>query len=102
MSRTERFGIGEKIDTRLLDLMETLRRASYANIRDKIPLLERAIGIVDSARFFLQLAWEMKLISSEQYAAIGNPIEEVGRMVGGWKKGLLAKTSAPRAEERRG
>ena len=100
MGRDERFGIGSKIDTLLLDLLETLRVATYASGRDKLPLLTRAVGITDSLRFFVQIAWEAKLIPNKQFEEIGTRIEEAGRMIGGWRKGLLAKTP-PGGGERR-
>jgi len=31
------------------------------------------------------------LASSEKYADISNKLEEIGRMLGGWRKGLLDK-----------
>jgi len=92
MARDERFGIGAKIDTLFLDLLETLRAATYANISEKSRLLGVAIGKTDTLRFFMQIAWEAKLIPQKQFAEIGPRIEEVGRMIGGWRKGVIAKT----------
>lgn len=101
MPRTERFGIGERIDSRLLGLMELLRKASYSAIPQKIAILEQASLTTDSIRFFLQLAWEVELMPNVQYAPLANTVEEIGRMIGGWRKGLITKTSASSAEERR-
>lgn len=101
MGRDERFGIGSKIDALFLDLLETLRVATYAGGREKIPLLTRAVGITDSLRFFIQIAWEAKLIPNTQFEKIAIHIEGIGRMAGGWRKGLLAKTP-PEGGERKG
>ncbi len=92
MARTERFGIGKRIDGLYLDLLEGLRKAAYSGLRDKIQLLSQAILDADALRFFLQMTWELSLITTERYIPLGQEIEEIGRMVGGWKKGLLAKT----------
>ena len=92
MARDERFGIGARIDTLLLDLLETLRKASFADATNKPSLLGAAIGTTDSLRFFLQIAWETKLIANKQYEELAGAVEEIGRMTGGWRKGLLAKT----------
>jgi hypothetical protein len=40
----------------------------------------------------LQIAWENKCISSEKYSVLSEKLEEIGRMLGGWKKGLEKKT----------
>ena len=92
MPRTERFGIGLRIDTLFLDLLELLRKATYANITHKIPLLEDALLKTDSLRFFLQISWETKILPNDQFVNLGKEIEEIGKMTGGWKKGLLTKT----------
>lgn len=97
MPRDERFGIGGKIDLLLLDTLEILRIASYARTEEKQRYLITAIARIDSLRFFVQIAWESKLIPSNQFQTLGLMIEEVGRMVGGWRKGLLAKTP-PKAD----
>lgn len=102
MSRDERFGIGARIDTLLLDLLETLRRASFADMANKPALLGTSIGTTDSLRFFLQIAWESKLMSNTQYVQIAEGIEEIGRMTGGWRKGVLTKTPPRAGGERNG
>jgi hypothetical protein len=42
-------------------------------------------------KFFIQLAWENKLISTEQNIELSKNLEEIGRQLGGWKKGLETK-----------
>jgi len=101
IERTARFGLGARIDILLLDLLELLRKAVYTPINKKIILLELASDKIDSLRFFLQLLWEARLISNKQYISIETEIQDMGRIVGGWKKGLISKTSAFRAEERK-
>lgn len=99
--RTERFGIGMRIDSTLLDLLMTLRRAGFASGERKIALLEIAIGKIDDIRFLFQILWETRLISNEQFIQFGQKIEEIGKDVGGWRKGVLAKTPPPRVEEKK-
>ena len=101
MARDERFGIGARIDALLLDLLEILRKASFVDTISKPGLLGSAIGIADSLRFFLQIAWESKLISTIQYGELANIVEEVGRMTGGWRKGILNKTPLTGSRERK-
>lgn len=84
-------GIGNRIDALWLDLLDALRKAAYANGQDKITSLNEAIRCVDAVRFFLQIAWESDLMAQSHFLALGKDIEEIGRMVGGWKKGLLAR-----------
>ena len=57
-------------------------------------MLNKAITKLDIVKFFAQLAWESKLISTDKYSGLISRLEEIGRQLGGWKKGLQKKTSA--------
>ncbi len=35
-------------------------------------------------KFFLQLGWEIKVLDNSKYVALSEPLDEVGRMLGGW------------------
>lgn len=98
--KTERFGIGQKIEQVFLDLIELSFISSYLPSEQKVTLLGRAISKLDILKFFVQLAWESKLIPTERYTELSKRLEEIGRQLGGWKKGLQKKTSASSAEER--
>lgn len=81
------------MDGAFLDLLTAIRRASFIGPKQKIPLLEIAIVKIDDIRFFLQLLWENRLMSSEQYATFGAELETIGRNIGGWRKEMIKKTS---------
>ena len=102
MARDERFGIGAKIDALLLDLLEVLRKASFVDTASKPALLGTGINTADSLRFFLQIAWESRLIPNKQYEDLASAVEEIGRMTGGWRKGILSKTPSKEGGERKG
>jgi hypothetical protein len=57
-------------------------------------MLNKAITKLDIVKFFGQLAWESKLIPTDKYSEFIASLEEIGRQLGGWKKGLQKKTSA--------
>lgn len=101
IERTVKFGLGAKIDNLFIELLELLRKSVYTPANKKIVLLEEASNKIDSSRFFLQLLWEMRLVSNKQYILLETDIQDLGKIVGGWKKGLLSKTSAFVAEERK-
>lgn len=91
IERRARFGIGTKIDLLFLDTLELIRKAAYAPIDKKILLLGQVLENLDSLRFYFQLLWETHLIPTEKYSSFAPLIEELGKMVGGWRKGLLEK-----------
>lgn len=61
-------------------------------------MLSKTIAKLDNLKFFMQLAWENKLIPTEKYTTISGNLEEIGRQIGAWRKGLqkdlLQKTPA--------
>jgi len=58
-------------------------------------MLNKAITKLDIVKFFAQLAWESKIIPTDKYSDLIGKLEEIGRQLGGWKKGLQVKTPRP-------
>lgn len=56
-------------------------------------MLNKVITKLDIVKFFVQLAWESKLIPTDKYSGLVSKLEEIGRQLGGWKKGLQTKNS---------
>jgi len=100
--KVERLGLGQKMEKAFLDALELAFCLSYLPPEQKIPLLNRAITRLDVLKFFAQMAWEAKLIPTGKYSDLLSRLEEIGRQMGGWKKGLLTKTPARHASERAG
>ena len=95
--KTERLGLGRKIDSALLDVLEWTFAASYLPLEPKIVTLGRTISRLDVVKFFAQMAWESKLLPTDKYATLSEQLEEVGRQLGAWRKGLQSKTPAAKA-----
>ena len=91
--------LGAKIEHYFLEFLECVFTSLYLSHDRKIVRLAVAISKLDGVKFFLQLAWENHCLSNEQYATLSEKLLEVGRMLGGWKKGLEAKTPATRREK---
>ena len=89
--KTERFGIGQKISQTFIEVLELTFTTSYLSPEQKIILLTKDSSRLDVLKFFIQLAWESKLMPTEKYIELAKKLEEIGRMLGGWRKGLLQK-----------
>ena len=94
IAKQSRFTIGAKIDNLFLEAIELLFIAGYLNKEQKLPVLQKANGKLDLLKFFLQIAWELKLFDAKKYAELSKPLDEIGRMLGGWRKGIESKTPA--------
>lgn len=93
ISRVDRHTIGIKIDDIFLSLLELIFRATFACDKfEKLSLVSQAIGKTDLLKFFLQIGWEHKVLDHTTYGKIILQLDEVGRMLGGWKKSLQDKT----------
>jgi len=91
--KTERFTLGQKISELFILLLEQNFVASFSTPSDKLIILENIIPKFDLLKFFIQIAWENKLIPLERYAEISGRLDEIGRMLGGWRKDIKIKLS---------
>lgn len=86
--KSARYTIGTRIENKFLDLLELTYIAYFTEKEKKSEKLSECILVLDTLKFFLTVAWEAKLISNNQFEDIVRKLEEVGRMLGGWKKNL--------------
>lgn len=87
-----RYTLGGKIENYFLELLEMIFVLLYLTPEQKYSRLALTIAKLDNLKFFLQLAWENKCLTDTNYSSLSISLDEVGRMLGGWKKGLEKKT----------
>ena len=90
--RLERFTIGVKIDGLFSEVLEYLLLAGYSAKAQKLPIVQRATTKLDAVKFFVNIAWELKALDSKKYLGLSEPLTEIGRMLGGWRKQLENNT----------
>ena len=88
ISRGSRYTIGTRIETKFLDLLEISYMAYFIEKEKKAQKISECILVLDTLKFFIHTAWELKLISNQQYADVGGKLGEAGKMFGGWKNSL--------------
>lgn len=94
MPKKSRYTLGDTIDNRFILALEFLYTASYQSQAEKLPTLQHALASIDTLKFLLQIAWEVRALDNKKYAALSEGLYEAGRQVGGWKKGIEKKTPA--------
>jgi hypothetical protein len=82
--RSHRFVLGERIDRRLYELLETLVQAKYT--RDRQALLRQANLSLEVLRFQMRLAHDLQCLRTNSYGFVTRAIQEIGSMIGGWLK----------------
>ena len=92
--KTARYTLGEKIDSLFVEIIENIVIASYLSKQEKLPYLKKGLIKLDVLKFFLQVAWEIRALDNKKYIVLSEHLNEIGKMLGGWRKGLENKTSA--------
>lgn len=89
--RLSKFSLGGKIDTLFSEFLENLFLARYAASERKLLHVNSAGAKLDLLKFFIQIAWEIKALDHKKFAALSIPLNEIGKMIGGWQKQLGIK-----------
>lgn len=92
--RTSRYTLGMKIDALFLDVIELVFTASYEQTQEKIRKIGNANAKLGVLKFFLQIAWEIRMMDTKRYVSLSEKLDEIGRILGGWKRGLEMKLPA--------
>lgn len=95
MPRTARYTTGTRIENQFLDLLELIYKAYYASLENKSEKIVEAINKNDIIKYLLQIAYENKFVKEKEYLELSVKLQEVGKILGGWKKGIEQKTKTP-------
>lgn len=60
-------------------------------MENKSSVIVEAISKNDIIKYLLQITFENKLIKEKQYLELSNKLQEVGKILGGWKNSIEAK-----------
>jgi len=74
------------------DVIELILTASFAARANKLPIVQKASIKLDTLKYFLQMAWELKVLDNKKYIGISTPLVEAGKMLGGWQRQLIKET----------
>lgn len=88
ISKQDRYTIWQRCDSMMLEVLENIMAASQMAKREKLPILERASVKLNFLRVFIRLMHETKGIDMKKYLLLQEPIDEIGRMLGGWIKSV--------------
>lgn len=89
MQKGARHTIGARIENKFLDLLELAYVAYFSKKEEKIEKISNCILLLDALKFLVSIAWEGKIISNRHCEDIALKLDEIGRMLGGWKNSLL-------------
>ncbi len=90
--KTHRYTLGQRIDTMFIETIEAIATASFLRRNEKLPYVRRAILKTDTLKILLMILWEAKSLDNKKYIALSIKIDEIGKMLGGWRTQLQNET----------
>lgn len=75
-------------------MIEAISAAAFLMREQKLPYVRLAIRKQDTLKLLLMILWEANSLDTTKYAALSAPLEEIGKMLGGWN-GQLQKQNSP-------
>ncbi len=82
--RQQRFVLAQALQETALRFHEELIEAACAS--DAQPMLQKADVTLVKLRLHLRLCRDLDLLSDGQYEHVSRMVEEIGRLLGGWRK----------------
>jgi hypothetical protein len=95
--KSQRFILGQRLSNHVMDVLETLVKASYAR-ENKNDLLRQANEGIEMTRWIVRMAHDRKLLAPKQFEFSAVQLNECGRMVGGWLRQRGGALQAPSPE----
>jgi len=86
--KTARYTIGTRIENKFLNLLELPYAAYFIEKEKKEEKISMCIFELDILKFLISTSWEAKCMSHKQYEEIAVNLDEVGKMLLGWKRSL--------------
>ena len=83
--KIHRYSLGIKIDTLFSDIIELVSMAQFSVIENRQKILAQAIAKNDCLKSMLYVLFELKGIEEKHFIELAQKIEEIGRILYGWK-----------------
>jgi hypothetical protein len=94
LPKAHRHTLGVRIDTLWVEVIEATAMAAFLGPKEKLPYVRLAVRKFDALKVLLLILWETKSLDDKKYIALSAPVEEIGKMFGGWS-GQLQKQNSP-------
>lgn len=84
--RTQKFMLGDRIQTYVMDILEDLIEAYYSPKSSKKVHLKQANMKLEKLRYLIRLSKDLKCINFKRYGVISQKVDDIGKSIGGWMK----------------
>ncbi len=88
--KKDRYSLGQKLDNLTLEMFKLVIMTGATTRENKLPLVEKSITSVDLLKILIRLAKDIQALDNKKYLQLESSLQEIGRMLGGWRKSLKA------------
>ena len=88
--RGQKFLLGDRLQTAAVTVLECLIEATYSRRPESV--LAKANLELEKLRVLFRLAHDLRLVDGRRYEFAARSLDEVGRLVGGWRRATQAKS----------
>ena len=99
LPKEHRYSLGKRVDTMLVEIIETITIASFLSREEKLPYVRLGIRKTDTLKIFLMILWETKSLDNNKYIQLSEKVSEIGKMLGGWNGQLSKQNSSDKSRE---
>jgi len=93
LDKTHKYTLGIKIDNLFIEIIEAISIATFLDKSEKQPWVRLAIRKLDTIKVLILILWETKSLDNKKYIHLSEPLDEIGKMLGGWN-GQISKSLA--------
>jgi hypothetical protein len=81
--RVHKYSLGQQLENETLQLLKDVARANYK--RDKAASIEDCLVRYELVKILVRLSKDFKLLSIKQYEFAAIKLDEIGRLLNGWR-----------------
>lgn len=86
--RQDKYSLGQKCEILTLEIIEFILQANQSPRPERILYLDKASIKLNIFRIYIRLAKEIRALDSKKYILIQELADEIGRMLGGWRRSI--------------
>ena len=94
--KMRRYSLGIRIDALFAELFESITTAQFSLRPERPPIITKAIGKNDVLKAMLYILFELDGIKETSFAVLAPLLDEVGRMLYGWRNKIASEQKPPR------
>ena len=91
LPKLHRHSLGQRIDSLFVEIIEAIAIAGFLGPGEKQPWVRLAIRKTETLKILLMVLWETNSLDNKKYIALSVPLDQIGKMLGGWNGQILSQ-----------